>query len=62
MKGYYDQVIAVLKKHGFSFVRQTGAHQTWSDGRTPVTVSTNCYSRHTANGIMKDAGINHKFG
>lgn len=61
MNGFYDQVITVLKQHGFSFVRQKGAHQTWTDGKHPVTVSTNCYSRHTANQIMKDAGIKHRF-
>jgi predicted RNA binding protein YcfA (HicA-like mRNA interferase family) len=62
MKGYYNQVVAVLKQHGFFLVRHNGtSHQTWSNGKTPVSVSTNCYSRHTANGIMKDAGITHKF-
>lgn len=61
MNGYYQQVIAVLKKHGFFFSRQAGAHQTWKRGRLAVTVSTNCDSRHTANAIMKQAGIDHKF-
>lgn len=61
MNGYYDQVIAVLKKHGFFMSRQKGSHQTWTNGKTPVTVSTNCASRHTANGIMKDAGIKVRF-
>lgn len=61
MNGFYDQVIAVLKKHGFSLSRQKGSHQTWSNGKTPVTVSTSCYSKHTANRIMKDAGIKHHF-
>lgn len=62
MKGFYNQVVAVLKQHGFFLVRHSGtAHQTWGNGRVSVTVSTNCNSRHTANGIMKDAGIDHKF-
>lgn len=61
MNGYYAQVIAVLKQHGFSLSRQKGSHQTWTRNGKPVTVSTNCESRHTANGIMKSAGIDHKF-
>jgi predicted RNA binding protein YcfA (HicA-like mRNA interferase family) len=61
MNGYYNQVIAALKKRGFSLIRQKGSHQTWSDGKTPVTVSTNCASRFTANQIMKDAGISDRF-
>lgn len=61
MNGYYDSVIAVLKKHGFSYVRQKGSHQMWSNGKKSVTVSTNCASRHTANEIMKQAKINHRF-
>lgn len=61
MNGYYDQVKAVLQQHGFSFVRQKGAHQSWGNGSKVVTVSKNCASRHTANEIMKQAGIAHKF-
>lgn len=61
MNGYYDQVVAVLKKHGFSFMRQKGSHQMWGNGHRRVTVSTNCASRHTANDIMRQAGIKHKF-
>lgn len=61
MNGYYDSVIAVLKKHGFSCVRQKGSHQMWSSGKLSVTVSTNCASRHTANEIMKQARIKHRF-
>lgn len=62
MNGYYKLVIAMLKQHGFFLARQPGtSHQTWSNGKVSVTVSTNCASRHTANRIMKDAGIKHHF-
>ena len=61
MNGYYDQVKAVLQHHGFSFVRQKGSHQSWAKGRVIVTLSKNCDSRHTANAVMKQAGIDHKF-
>jgi predicted RNA binding protein YcfA (HicA-like mRNA interferase family) len=61
MNGFYNQVVAVLKLHGFLCVRQKGSHQTWGNGSLSVTVSTNCASRMTANAIMKQAGIAHKF-
>jgi predicted RNA binding protein YcfA (HicA-like mRNA interferase family) len=62
MNGYYELVIRKLKEHHFNLIRQTGgSHQIWSNGSKSVTVSTNCYSRHTANGIMRQAGINHRF-
>jgi len=61
MNGLYDEVKAVLKQHGFFLVRQSGSHQRWTNGRVSVTVSTNCASRHTANAIMKQAGIHHRF-
>ena len=49
MNGYYELVVKQLRAHGFSLLRQTGgAHQIWSNGSRNVTVSTNCYSRHTA--------------
>lgn len=61
MNGYYNQVKAVLEQHGFCFLRQKGSHQTWNNGHVSVTVSTTCASRHTANAIMKQAGISHRF-
>ena len=61
MNGFYEEVKAVLKQHGFFLVRQKGSHQRWSNGRVSVTVSTTCASRHTANAIMKQAGIEHRF-
>lgn len=61
MNGYYSQVVDILKQHHFHCDRKKGAHQNWTNGRISVTVSTNCYSRHTANEIMKRAGIDHRF-
>jgi predicted RNA binding protein YcfA (HicA-like mRNA interferase family) len=61
MNGYYNQVIAVLKQYGFFNLRQKGSHQTWGNGAVCVTVSTNCDSRHTANAIMKQAGLSEHF-
>ena len=63
MKGYYPQVIAMLKQHGYSFLRSgKGAHELWSNGKRNQTVSKNMPARDMANEIMKQAGIDHKFG
>ena len=61
--GYYKDVVKLLKQHKCHQIRQDGSHQTWSSPVSDIkfTVSTNLYSRHTANAIMKAAGINHKF-
>ncbi|TAN09445.1 MAG: type II toxin-antitoxin system HicA family toxin [Burkholderiaceae bacterium] len=62
VNGFYDQVVAVLAQHGFSFLKPgKGSHQWWSNGRVKVQVPTHCKSRHTANAVMKQAGIAHKF-
>jgi predicted RNA binding protein YcfA (HicA-like mRNA interferase family) len=62
MNGYYELVVKQSRAYGFDLLRQTGgAHQIWSDGKRNVTVSTNCYSRHTANAIMRQAGVPHRF-
>ena len=62
MNGYYKQVVEQLKKNGYSYLRPAGgAHEMWAKGSHHQTVSSNCASRHTANGIMKQAGIAHRF-
>lgn len=62
MNGYYELVIKQLRANGFVLLRQTGgSHQIWSDGKRSVTVSTNCYSSHTANAVMRQAGVHHRF-
>lgn len=62
MNGYYELVIKQLRANGYHLLRQSGtSHQVWTNGARNVVVSTNCYSRHTANGIMKQAGIAHRF-
>ncbi len=62
MNGYYELVVKQLKAHGYSLLRQTGgSHPIWSNGSRSVTVSTHCYSRHTANALMRQAGIRHHF-
>lgn len=62
MNGYERQVKELLKENGWSFLRHgKGSHDIWTDGSNHVTVNHNCKSRFTANRIMKDAGIKHKF-
>ena len=64
VEGFYRKIVDVLKANGCRFVRQgRGDHEIWyspiSD-RT-FTVDKSCMSRHTANAVMKQAGIDHRF-
>lgn len=62
MNGFYALVIEQLRAHGYRHLRAgNGAHEIWTNGKRNQTVSRNMPSRHTANEIMKQAGIAHKF-
>ena len=62
MNGYYDLIVKILRKHGFSLVRSAkGLHEIWGHGSINTTVPFNCPSRHTANAILKQARIDHRF-
>ena len=42
MNGYYNQVVAMLKQHGYYFLRQgKGAHEIYTNGKRNQTVSFN---------------------
>jgi len=61
---YGREIRALLKKHGCKYVRPgKGDHEVWHSPITNRTVSVDIgtRNRHTANEIMKDAGIKHKF-
>ena len=62
MNGFYDEIVAILKRHGWTLHRQgKGSHEVWAkNGRYAVTVPRSTKSRHTANSILKQAGINEK--
>jgi len=63
MKGFGKAVRDLLVAAGCSFVRHgKGDHDIWRtpDG-TPITVPVKIMSRHTANGILKDAGLPKAF-
>lgn len=61
---FTPQVKRILKQHGCYPARQgKGDHEIWF---SPITkrnfpVDSKILSRHTANGIVKQAGIAHKF-
>jgi hypothetical protein len=65
MASYEHDVREVLKAHGCRFVRHGGRgdHDIWYSPITNrnFTVDGKIKSRHTANAIMKQAGIGKKF-
>jgi hypothetical protein len=60
---YTERVKEILKRYKCEFERQgKGDHEIW---RSPINgrkfpVDSNIRSRHTANGILKQAGIEEK--
>jgi len=64
VRGFYQQIVEAVKKAGCSFKRQgKGDHEIWYSPITDRTFSIDrhCLSRHTANAIMRQAGIDKKF-
>ena len=64
MAEYEKRVREILSKNGCSFVRRgNGDHDIWFSPITQrhITVDSKIKSRHTANAIMKQSGINYKF-
>ena len=62
MAEWEKKVRKVLKEHGYNFKRYgKGSHETWIGDNGVVTVPAFIPSRHTANEILKQAGINYKF-
>ena len=63
VQGFYSQLSKLLKAHGCSFVRMgKGDHEIWHSRITNrnVTVDRGVMSRHTANAVLKEAGINQR--
>ena len=64
MPGYEKQVKDALRANGCSFVRHgKGDHDIW---HSPITnqnfpVDGKIKSRHTANAVMRQSGVNKKF-
>ena len=64
MPSYENDVRRQLLDHGCSLVRQgKGDHEIWQSpmSNRRFVVDAKIKSRHTANGVMKQAGIDHKF-
>ncbi len=64
MAEYEKKVRNILKVNGCSFVRHgKGDHDIWYSPITArnITVDNKIKSRHTANEIMKQSGIKHRF-
>lgn len=62
--GYYDKLIKVLKQQGCYLYRQgKGSHEIWFSPlvNDMFPVAYTIKNRHTANGILKQAGIDFKF-
>jgi len=63
MKDYGKQVKDILDKHGWKFLRHgKGSHDMWScsDNVKMVAVPKGIKSRHTANDILKKAGLTER--
>jgi len=64
MSDFTPKLKKLLRKNGCSLIRQgQGDHEIWyspiSDTRFPVDPKIK--SRHTANGVLKEAGLDKKF-
>jgi hypothetical protein len=61
-KSYTNDVVDILRQNGCTLVRQ-GHHPIWFSPKSNChfPVPNNIYSRHTANGILKQAGLQKAF-
>lgn len=60
VQGYTRQVKSILREHGWQLLRHgKGDHEIWTreDASKTVVVDGKIMSRHTANAILKQAGI-----
>ena len=63
MKGYYSEVVKVLRECGYWLLpsRGKGSHEVWSKGSRSQTVPRHLDSRDHANRILKQAGLDQRF-
>jgi predicted RNA binding protein YcfA (HicA-like mRNA interferase family) len=64
MAGFTPEVKRILRENGCRFHRQgKGDHEIWINPATGrrFTVDANIKSRHTANAVMKQAGLEKQF-
>jgi hypothetical protein len=63
VQGYTQKLKAILIEHGCEYVRAgKGDHEIWQSPHAakPFAVDGRIMSRHTANAILKQAGIKRK--
>ncbi len=65
VQGFYRDLTKILKYHGFTKLSGgggKGSHEKWRhpDKAYTLTIPPGTKSRHTANAILKEAGINEK--
>jgi predicted RNA binding protein YcfA (HicA-like mRNA interferase family) len=64
MADLYRELVSILRQHGFELVRPgKGSHEIWfnAETRRSVTVPRSTKSRHTANDVLRQAGLEKKF-
>jgi predicted RNA binding protein YcfA (HicA-like mRNA interferase family) len=64
MADFYREVVAILRSNGWELLRKgKGSHEVWFNHATgrSVTVPRTTKSRHTANDVLKQAGLEKKF-
>jgi predicted RNA binding protein YcfA (HicA-like mRNA interferase family) len=64
MADFYRDIIALLRTNGFQLLRSgKGSHEIWFNPITKksVTVPRSTKSRHTANEVLKQAGLKTTF-
>jgi predicted RNA binding protein YcfA (HicA-like mRNA interferase family) len=64
MAELYRELARILKDNGCTLIRTgKGSHEIWFSpvSRKPVTVPKTTKSRHTANEVLKQAGLSKRF-
>ena len=64
MADFYRDLVKILRANGYTLIRSgNGSHEIWynsANGRH-VTVPRSTKSRHTANDVLKQAGLEKAF-
>jgi len=63
VQGYTSQLKAILRDHGWTYLRPgKGDHEIWAQpgAANAIVVDGKIMSRHTANAVLKQAGIKAK--
>jgi predicted RNA binding protein YcfA (HicA-like mRNA interferase family) len=64
MADFYRELVSVLRSNGWQMLRSgKGNHEIWFNpvSKRAVTIPRNTKSRHTANDVLKQAGLDKKF-